>query len=179
MSKSRTVSLVLDEAAVVEEWIGKKANVDAIHRRLSEIAECPRLIVAGTRVDVETTGLSSVTDVRKYWMKQLGAKEVAAAIDKKGVPGDTKERLMSIVQNQALYRKLATNARSASYLIDELRRVATWGSELTSASGVIQMVVRRYIAQNGLKNLSRPERRVVAREVYQALQASSERRGQA
>ena len=142
-----TVSLVLDEAAVEAKWIGDKKNLADIYEKLASITEYPRLIVAGTGIDVETSGLSSTTDVRKYRMRPWGTKEIAAAIDKRGFAGDTKERLMSILQSQAIYRKLATNARSASYLIDELEKVSTWDSQFTSVSGVIQMVVRKYISE--------------------------------
>ena len=170
------VSLVIDEASALGDWIKEYQSLKQIYEVVSAVATRPRLILAGTGIDEITKGLGSDIQVQKYRMRPWGQKQMTAIL--RSV--NNRNKIMAMIEREPLYRRLASNARAASYLIQELDERSNWTGDFKYyVNGVLQAVARKYIQSNGLGKLTSGERRLVAREVYRAVNEASDRVGEA
>ena len=166
------VSLVIDEAYILADWIGNFSNLVNIHNVLGKICTHPQLVIVGTGVDKLTRSLSSTTEVKKYRMLPWEMDSVTNVIKSLKSDKEGHEKIKKTILEQPLLQKLTTNARSAFLLVTTLKKYIGWRGHLLHVDSIVEEVAREYIANNGLANLSRPQRRLLAKAVFKSMKKS-------
>jgi hypothetical protein len=178
------VCVIFDEAgdSDLSGWFEVKDNLTLLCKQLEKnLAESVMVVVAGT--GVTGTYLNSQGDAYKFRMmpwrsddlKQYLLRENRVrGLDLRG--GETVRDVVDAIIVQPKLRALATNARSAHFMIQAIRFLSSkyardyWTFHLEAiAPAVVTRVMHRYIDTNGLKDLDWDERRIVAASVFYAL----------
>jgi hypothetical protein len=180
------LSIVIDEATSLFE---DKADVLKLYNLLKDVAKSIRLIISGT--GMTAVNYLSQTEVIKYRMKPWENNDIAAVrtIHFKEI----KDCVMEFSINQKILNSLATNARSAWFLLAELCKVSINHEKLGETdeeikkdlrvcsqvivSSILNSVAIQYIRGNGLAKLSPFQRRRVAASVFTVVEQATQEAG--
>jgi hypothetical protein len=175
------VSIVIDEAgdSSLGGFFESKANIEDLLTLMKDLATSVRLVVSGT--GLKTTNLDSDKDACKFRMQPWGTGDLDIILrDRFAFDEATRKNVIGAIMEQPTLNALSTNGRSAFYLltaISSLRTVlsvlGSWRLLLASVvSDIVGAVVRQYIGENGLNDLSDRRRRRVAAWVLRAVRTA-------
>jgi hypothetical protein len=173
--------LIFDEAgsSFPKEWFESRDNLQSLCTEALKFASSATIVVAGTGI----TGreLNSNKDAYFFRMKEWEETDLAKFLEHDDaslrlMEGETiKDVAHAIFANPKL-RALATNARSAYFLVDSIHDFSigctrsSWGTQLDEWTPLlVTKVVNRYIGENGLGGLNVSQRRRVAAFIFRAL----------
>jgi hypothetical protein len=176
------VSIVIDEAGdrMLGGFFESKENVSNLLKLMEDLATSVRLVICGT--GLTTMHIDSDTDACKFRMQPWGRQDFDTILaDRFKFDEATRKGVIGAITEQPSLNALATNGRSAFYLfwtISSLRSI--FGAPISRStlrgsvvSEIVGAVVRRYIGENRIHNLSDGERRRVAAWVLRALRTAT------
>lgn len=159
-------------------------NVKNLYNVLSrEIATSVRLIVSGTGLTAER--LNSEAEVRKYRLLPWTYNDLDAVIEKRFK--DLTKTVLQFMKNEPILFALISNARSAWFLLEELKSLdieyRRYTAEGTTeqvlnrqsskvVSNVLKAVAEKYITANAFNDANNRRRRQVAALVFSVVERS-------
>ena len=166
------VSLILDEAGALDSILDNREVLTGIYNEIGSCATSPRLILAGTGYDKTPKGLSSANDIHKYQMRPWAEKNLALVARKRYPENYDGERFVEEIIKYPLLTRLITNARAAVFTLDAVKQLKK-GHPIIKLRGsigtVIQMVIGRYTAFNGIGMLTARQQKALAYAVFHEL----------
>jgi hypothetical protein len=179
--------LVLDEAGARDlmGFFDQRGPVlELIKEAKTVLATSVVVVVCGT--NISGTKFSSTEEAYFFRMKPWGKHDLITLLEKKKAglrfkPGESAATVARAVFAQSTLAALATNARSAGFLVDAIedgcaRPSVTWMHHLSIATPVVvSHVVYKYAATNGLRGLKDEQRPRLAAWVLARLAAMKPR----
>ena len=175
------VCIIIDEAGDldIKLWFESLAMLSRLCHEAEKMADSVAVVVSGTGLTGQN--LSSVDDAYVFRLKPWRAIDFVKVLERKpfwlSKGEETTRTVANVIYANPKLRALATNARSAYFLVDAIANMISnytqrvWGLNLDAwIPTLVKQVVDSYISSNGIKDITAQQRRRVAASIFLVLQ---------